>query len=346
MKFIITESQLRLLIIEDDDKPGYSWASSQPSTQTSTKAETNLPTVTTYTKTIDSNPIAYCYKNKISADKCITEFCKTNKCRDFSEEMMETTHNMLMVLSIATAFIPVTGPLISAGVQLVDAGLYAAELKGYDAGLTAGLAVIPVAGPILNKIPGVRQLGKKGLQKMFGNLLTTGPKAALPTDQQVLEALAKNKDFVIQQTNQNVKMIANGAANTSKDLTKKEILKNIAIKGKDFTVQGGKELGKDYVTGKALDQTYNIIQSDTPKAIAEKMGLNWEQVKTTFGSENTAEDNIKLKMALQNGWTPGNVVPVQYRTKKYNQQFSQALTSDEESDRARREYLLNRNKKK
>jgi hypothetical protein len=52
-------------------------------------------------------------------------------------------HTLMTILAIGTAFIPVAGPFISAGIGLADAALYYEEGDKSSAGLTAAFSMIP-----------------------------------------------------------------------------------------------------------------------------------------------------------------------------------------------------------
>lgn len=79
-------------------------------------------------------------------------------------------HNLMTVLAIGTAFIPVVGPFISAGIGLADAGLYYNEGDKKTAGITAALSMLPFVGSLITKIPGIRQLGVKGMATLASKL--------------------------------------------------------------------------------------------------------------------------------------------------------------------------------
>jgi hypothetical protein len=87
------------------------------------------------------------------------------------------THTIMTVLAIGAAFIPVAGPFISAGIGLADASLYYKEGDTKTAGITAVLSILPFVGSVAPKIPGVKQLGVKGMALLaskigYGKALT------------------------------------------------------------------------------------------------------------------------------------------------------------------------------
>lgn len=79
-------------------------------------------------------------------------------------------HTLLTILSIGTAFIPIAGPFISAGIVMGDAALYYKEGDKKSAGITALFSILP----FISKIPGVKQLGSKGMSLIANKLLNGG----------------------------------------------------------------------------------------------------------------------------------------------------------------------------
>lgn len=77
-------------------------------------------------------------------------------------------HKYLTILGIGTAFIPFVGPFISAGIGLYDAKTYYDEGDKTAAGLTAAFSMLPFVG----KIPGVKQLGVKGMALLSSKLIS------------------------------------------------------------------------------------------------------------------------------------------------------------------------------
>jgi hypothetical protein len=119
--------------------------------------------------------------------------------------------------------------------------------------------------------------------------------------------------------NDKVKQTVINTAKVGGDLTK------IGLKIVGGTLKGGKNLvvGTTKVIAPAVgtilayDKLYGIIQSDSPKIVVEKMGLDWEETKSEFGSSGSVEDNLKLKNALLSGWKLGQEVPEKYQTNLY-----------------------------
>jgi hypothetical protein len=106
----------------------------------------------------------------------------------------EMVHNMNTVLQIGTAFIPVVGPFISAAIGLADAHLYYKEGDNQAAGLTAAFSMLPFVGSVVSKIPGVEQLGAKGMAALSSKLSKGQKLTQLETE--IVNSINKIKKFI------------------------------------------------------------------------------------------------------------------------------------------------------
>jgi len=79
-------------------------------------------------------------------------------------------HTLVTIGAIGTAFIPVVGPFLSAALGASDAALYYNEGDKKSAGITAVFSMLPFLGPIVSKIPGLKQLGSKGMVALASKL--------------------------------------------------------------------------------------------------------------------------------------------------------------------------------
>jgi hypothetical protein len=104
------------------------------------------------------------------------------------------THTFMTLAQIATAFIPVAGPFISAGIGLADAALYYKEGDKSSAGWTAAFSMLPFAGKVVGKIPGVNKLGAKGMSALASKL-SKGEKLS-ELEIPVAKSIAKYSKFV------------------------------------------------------------------------------------------------------------------------------------------------------
>ena len=141
----------------------------------------------------------------------------------------ENPHLVNQVAQIAALIIPVVGPFISAGIGLADAATYAKEGKNTEAGVSAFFALLPGIGAVVGKIPGVKQLGQKGMQALATKFLTRAPLNAV--EQGVLTGINLNKELIKQETNSVVKnMAAKAVAKVTNKETKKVMI-DIAKEG-------------------------------------------------------------------------------------------------------------------
>jgi hypothetical protein len=151
-------------------------------------------------------------------------------------------HTLMTVLAIGTAFIPVAGPFISAGIGLVDAALYYKEGDKKSAGITAAFSMIPFVG----KIPGVKELGTKGMA-LLGSKIAKGVKSFSPAETIVLKGIKQNESLVKQ-----------GLESASAKLT--PVVKSVeSFKPKFITKYGQQkydELLQQFISGKVTKEGF------------------------------------------------------------------------------------------
>jgi len=107
-------------------------------------------------------------------------------------------HTIATIFQIGTAFIPFIGPFISAGIGLADAGLYYKEGDKNAAGLTAAFSMIPFAGKLAMKIPGVKQLGIRGMAAL-STKIAKGSKYFTQSEIEIANAVTKYRSELQQQ---------------------------------------------------------------------------------------------------------------------------------------------------
>lgn len=86
--------------------------------------------------------------------------------KKFREELAPYTHDILLATEIVTAFIPFVGPIISAGIGIANASMYAVEGNTREAGLGLVFSALPGIGPAVKMIPKISKLGKVGMTKL------------------------------------------------------------------------------------------------------------------------------------------------------------------------------------
>lgn len=193
-------------------------------------------------------------------------------------------HDVLGVLELGTLFIPVVGPLVSAGFGLGNAALYYKEGDTKSAGLFALFSVLPFVGDI----PVVKQLGKKGMDILGQKLLKQGTKASLsPIETNVLKELNKNKSLIKSEVDKKIKQMATNSLQKTKGLSvnTKKNLNTIA----KFGLQSATYLG----AGVAYSKTYDYFDKKNQEKDFLKSLEKIRPMKDT-------SDVTKLDMELAN----------------------------------------------
>jgi hypothetical protein len=228
-------------------------------------------------------------------------------------------HVALPILGIAVAFVPLIGPFLSAGVGLADAALYEKEGDTKTAGMVAMFSLLPGVGSLIPKIPGIKQLGAKGMAALAPKL-TKGGSQLTKIESEVVQGISDNLPLVQQELNTYVKKVATEGAKKVANPTTGQVLTNLAKQG---VVGVTRAVAPFVAAGAAYSKGYDTVQSNTPRIKAEKEGLEWEFVRTTFGSSGSQQDNVLLTKAWDKGWRPGIIVPKEFRTQKYQNELDQ-----------------------
>jgi len=236
---------------------------------------------------------------------------KAEQSEDIINYYKQNAHTINTVLQIATAFIPLVGPFISAGIGLADAKRYYDEGDTKTAGLVGVFSCIPGVGGLANKL-GLTKWTSKALSEI-GKKISFSQKLS-PLETQVANTIAKNKQLIQSEmakigASATIKTGAEMARATLKKQAKKQLIKNTTK-----TLAGYGAVGAGYSKG------YDYVQRNTPKTKAEKEKIDWEFVKTSFGSSGSKEDNVLLNNAWNGGWRPGTALPKQFQTALYQKE--------------------------
>jgi hypothetical protein len=122
----------------------------------------------------------------------------TSDVKKYSEDVYGKTftgHQVAAMLQIGTAFIPVVGPFISAGIGFLEAKSYWDEGDKQSAVLTAIFSSLPLIGSVVSKIPGVKQLGVKGMS-LLADKLSKGGKNLSKYEIEVLNYITKEDGLI------------------------------------------------------------------------------------------------------------------------------------------------------
>jgi len=112
---------------------------------------------------------------------------------DHAEFVHEYRHEILDALAIGTFFIPIVGPILSLGIEVGNAALYASEGDKEMAALAAAFALIP-GGEYIRQIPAIKNASKNTIIKIFQR--ANKGKALSKADQEILEAVAENSNKI------------------------------------------------------------------------------------------------------------------------------------------------------
>jgi hypothetical protein len=180
-------------------------------------------------------------------------------------------HTRNTILSIASLFIPYVGVYVSAGIMAYDAKQYYDEGDTKTAGLMLMFSLLPVVGPTIGKaIPGIAKLGTSGMSSLAAKV-RIGSKALNPTEIEVLEGIAKNRQLIQAEMEKSAKEISIKAA---RNQAQNKIVKtNITKKVKN----AGKAIAGYTAAGVAYDKTYDAVErskeEENLRKLNDKLGI-------------------------------------------------------------------------
>ena len=165
----------------------------------------------------------------------------------------ENEHKLNSLFAIGASFFPVIGPLVAGGVNLDDAKQYYDEGDKVSAGVVGAFSLLPFVGQIALKIPGVKQLGQKGMAALAAKL-AKGTPITDATELAVINGINSNRSLVQSGLNSQVRTLAQqGASRTANNATKTELTK--------LTKDGVKEFGTEYAEDKAIQLLKPIVST-------------------------------------------------------------------------------------
>lgn len=111
--------------------------------------------------------------------------------------MKDQAHILLPIAEIGSFFIPVIGPFLAMGFGLGDAALYAQEGDKTSAGITAAFSILPgIGGAIAKRIPGIKQLGKEGMEQLGKKVVGKEVGTLTKVEKEVLDGISKNPKLI------------------------------------------------------------------------------------------------------------------------------------------------------
>ena len=99
-------------------------------------------------------------------------------------------HTRNTLLALGANFVPYVGPALSMGISAYDAMQYHKEGKNKEAGLALFLAVLPGLSAVVNEVPGLKQLGIKGVTSLIDKVVNF--EKVTPLEMEVLQKIGTN----------------------------------------------------------------------------------------------------------------------------------------------------------
>jgi hypothetical protein len=221
------------------------WKDVEGTQPTRGKANTLWEQETAFTRQLDRQYSTYAGAQKANADnkKLVNDIINMDP------------HTRNAILGLAALAVPLIGPALSAGIELYDAKMYYDEGDKKSAGLSAMFALLPGASILVNKIPGVKQLGSKGMS-LLANKLSKGLKITNPQEIMVLNGIARNKILVQTELKKTAEELSIKAARVAaeKKLKKQAAKQTIKKKVVDVTKTTAKYGAATYGYNKAYDK--------------------------------------------------------------------------------------------
>jgi hypothetical protein len=184
--------------------------------------------------------------------------------------------------------------------------------------LSALLSVVPLVGDI----PGIKKVSQQVINSVKGKLkkVAQGIKNVQfsPTELTFVNSLMVNKN-----------QIAKSADNKIKVTLKKKKQAPAILNAIKSGAKIGAQVGAYSAASGVYSDLYGKIQSGTPKKVAEDMGYDWVEIKDSFMSSGSAEDNLKLRNALLSGWEPGDEIPEKFQTDQFKLAVQEYLSSNQ-----------------
>ena len=212
-------------------------------------------------------------------------------------------HEFLAVAGIATAFIPLVGPFIAAGIGALDASLYYKEGDKTSASISLLFSLLPFIG----KIPGVKETGS-AVWKTIASKFSSGAK------------LTQLETELVQQVVSNSSSIQTLAKSASKKIS--PLVKQITELKPEYIKRYGQEayekLMRDFISGVSdqdyLLQTLKAGQKAAPElaSFVTRFGIKFGPAEITQIEKITSQvfDNDTVKQVFLNTKTGPRTIKV------------------------------------
>jgi hypothetical protein len=216
-----------------------------------------------------------------------------NPMGDITTLSAEDRHALLNIGAVAVAVVPVIGLAASAGLELLNAGLYWAEGNTYDAGLYAVFAAIPVIGQVAGKFApaAITYLKNSTNVQRVANAIKTNTIAKLdPIGKQIVQVFTKNantitvatkkwlqKEAMLSLRNTGKQLMGKAAPRAAAQITS-AVYDRIAKRVLSFLLKATVQLGKSGATLAVVAAIYHNV------------GLVYDRIY--YRKENIAMDEV------------------------------------------------------
>jgi hypothetical protein len=193
-------------------------------------------------------------------------------------------HDILFAGSILALLVPIPGVnvALSAALSGADAALYWSEGDRYSAMTMAAFMLMPGMGKIVQRIPGIRQIGSKGMRILFRKVIQAkqGVKVIFSNvEKGILKLLPKNQKLIQSQ-------FAKNASNIAKKVAKSKPVKKVG-RGVLKAPIGAAKVGAQF---KAADMVQQVVINPVYSAL----GLDQKDL------ENGNKSDLDALVALNN----------------------------------------------
>jgi len=196
---------------------------------------------------------------------------KANKeIKDFYNQYR---HQINMIAGIGLSFIPIIGPVIGSAISLVDAKQYYDEGDKKTAGMVSMFSMIPYVGTLITKIPGVKELGVKGM-------------AALASKLGKSQKLTQAEETIVKSISANQKLVQTEVLKKSQEIAKKTKPQKITQGVKKVGKFTAKNVAPYAVAGVTYEKVYDKL--NTPK-------IDFDKINTTKVSEENKKAALEIK---------------------------------------------------
>jgi hypothetical protein len=251
MKYIITESQYKSLR-EQTSTPDVNSIKNFVNKQSTVAAKPVQPVAkpTQPTSSTNLNLQGKTLAPKYGPQKPLTpeEYYKK-----YGVTPEENEHKLNSLFAIGASFFPVIGPLVATITSLADAKQYYDEGDNVSAGVVGAFTLLPYVGPVVSKIPGVKQLGQKGMAALAAKI-AKGTPITDATELAVINGINSNRSLVQSGLNSQVRTLAQqGISKTTNNATKSQLTR--------IAQTGIKETGTEYIEDKAIQAIKQVAAS-------------------------------------------------------------------------------------